>query len=172
MELLQQEQRERDLDAAVATVHEVAVEEVGACGRGQAVRAEDVHQIVELPVQVADHRQRRALGYIELDDVAQRLEVLRLATEELRCDLTAENAAAEEDRRDADLKEAEEEKRVKQLTAILAIAILPLPYLGITGAQKAISDAAMLAGDDEGAVRGALRGKDPRSANFQQKRRR
>ena len=82
------------------------------------------------------------------------------------------NAAAEEDRRDADLKEAEEEKRVKQLTAILAIAILPLPYLGITGAQKAISDAAMLAGDDEGAVRGALRGKDPRSSNFQQKRRR
>ena len=82
------------------------------------------------------------------------------------------NAAAEEDRRDADLKEAEEEARVKQLTAILAIAILPLPYLGITGAQKAISDAAMLAGDDEGAVRGALRGKDPRSANFQQKRRR
>ena len=82
------------------------------------------------------------------------------------------NAAAEEDRRDADLKEAEEEKRVKQLTAILAIAILPLPYLGITGAQKAISDAAMLAGDDEGAVRGALRGKDPRSSSFQQKRRR
>ena len=82
------------------------------------------------------------------------------------------NAAAEEDRRDADLKEAEEEARVKQLTAILAIAILPLPYLGITGAQKAISDAAMLSGDDEGAVRGALRGKDPRSANFQQKRRR
>ena len=67
---------------------------------------------------------------------------------------------------------AEEEGRVKQLTAILAIAILPLPYLGITGAQKAISDAAMLAGDDEGAVRGALRGRDPRSANFQQKRRR
>ena len=82
------------------------------------------------------------------------------------------NAAAEEDRRDADLKEAEEEARVKQLTAILAIAILPLPYLGITGAQKAISDAAMLAGDDEGAVRGALRGKDPRSSSFQQKRRR
>lgn len=82
------------------------------------------------------------------------------------------NAAAEEDRRDADLKEAEEEARVKQLTAILAIAILPLPYLGITGAQKAISDAAMLSGDDEGAVRGALRGRDPRSANFQQKRRR
>ena len=44
--------------------------------------------------------------------------------------------------------------------------------LGITGAQKAISDAATLSGDDEGAVRGALRGKDPRSANFQQKRRR
>ena len=82
------------------------------------------------------------------------------------------NAAAEEDRRDADLKEAEEEARVKQLTAILAIAILPLPYLGITGAQKAISDAATLSGDDEGAVRRALRGKDPRSANFQQKRRR
>ena len=83
------------------------------------------------------------------------------------------NAAAEEDRRDADLKEAEEEARVKQLTAILAIAILPLPYLGITGAQKAISEARRRRwpATTRARSRGALRGKDPRSANFQQRRR-
>ena len=77
----------------------------------------------------------------EADAMEAQLEAELRAAEEAEAQRKAEEAAAKQ-RAEEKKKEAEEEARVKQLTAILAIAILPLPYLGITGAQKAISDAA------------------------------
>ncbi len=83
VELLEGEERERDLDAAVAPVNEVAVEEVRPRRRREAVRPEDVHEVAELAVQIADDGELRAIGHGELDHVRQLREQLALPRQQL-----------------------------------------------------------------------------------------
>mmetsp|Transcript_138615 Transcript_138615/g.431148 ORF Transcript_138615/g.431148 Transcript_138615/m.431148 type:complete len:561 (-) Transcript_138615:97-1779(-) len=60
---LQGEDREHHLDAPRTAVHEVAIEDEGVVGRGQAGQAQHVVEVVELPVQVANHCDLLALGH-------------------------------------------------------------------------------------------------------------
>mmetsp|Transcript_15047 Transcript_15047/g.34504 ORF Transcript_15047/g.34504 Transcript_15047/m.34504 type:complete len:218 (-) Transcript_15047:413-1066(-) len=83
IELLEREDRERHLDAVVAAIDEVAVEEVRACSRREAVRAEDMHQISELPMDVTDDAYAAPCRHIEPDHIRQRLQERRLALEQL-----------------------------------------------------------------------------------------
>ena len=82
-QLMESEEGEGDLDAAIATVDEVAVEEVRPLRRRQAVRAEDVHQVLELAVKVADDSERGAVGHRVRHHVWQGLERVGCAREEL-----------------------------------------------------------------------------------------
>ena len=81
MELHEGKEGERDLDPTVATIDEIAVEEVGPLGGWQAVRAEDVHQVLELAVQVTDDGKSGALTDSVVSHVRAATQQLGLASE-------------------------------------------------------------------------------------------
>jgi hypothetical protein len=72
VKLLECKQGQRDLNAAIASVDKVAIEQIWARGCREAVRAEDVHQVLELPVEVAHDGERGAFGHFEVDNIRQR----------------------------------------------------------------------------------------------------
>lgn len=61
------EQREDALHAKWPPVHKVPIEEVRVGGRGKAIDAEDVHQVVELAVNVSTHCEFVLVCYGDVD---------------------------------------------------------------------------------------------------------
>mmetsp|Transcript_27616 Transcript_27616/g.87527 ORF Transcript_27616/g.87527 Transcript_27616/m.87527 type:complete len:639 (-) Transcript_27616:230-2146(-) len=72
-----------DLQPHLAAVHEVAVEDVPVLLAGQAALLQDVEQVRDLPVQVADHDERAAAWHLHLADVRHLLQHLVVLPEHL-----------------------------------------------------------------------------------------